>query len=111
MELRVEPLQRVAGGFEHHLLQIVAEDFIAAALKDAGSGEGFFEQFANLTLGSLLRGLHGRSGFGAFRGVGNRALIQRSAGCLVIDEVVAEVIGRTLGDEHKNGRGLIARLP
>jgi len=37
MELRVEPLQRVAGGFQRHLLQIVAEDFIATALKDAGS--------------------------------------------------------------------------
>ena len=50
MKLRVEPLHRVAGGFEYHLLQIVAEDFIAAALKDAGSGEGFFEQFVDPAL-------------------------------------------------------------
>ena len=111
MKLRVEPLQRVAGGFQHHLLQIVAEDFIAAALKDTGSGEGFFEQFTDLAFGGLLGGLHRRSGFGAFRGVGNTAFIQRGAGGLVIDEVVAEVIGRTLGNEHKNSRGLIARLP
>ena len=111
MKLRVEPLQCVASGFEHHFLQIVTENFITAALKDTGTGKSFVQQFANLALGGLFGGLHGRTGFGAFRGIGNTSLIQRGAGGLVVDEVVAQVIGRTLGNEHKNSRGLIARLP
>ena len=80
-------------------------------LKDASSGEGFVEQFANLAFGCLPGGFHGRTRLGAFRGIGNTAPIQRGCGGLVVDEVVAKIVGRALGDERKNGWRRTARLP
>ena len=110
-ELRIKPLQRVIGGIKHHILKIVAGNLIAASLKHTGPGEGVSKQITNFAFRVLLSGFHGCAGFAAFRGIGHATFIQRRTGGLVLNEVMAKVIGRTPGDEHKNCWRLIARLP
>ncbi len=41
-KLGVQPLKCVSGGFQHHVLQIITNNLIAATLKHPGAGEGFF---------------------------------------------------------------------